>query len=91
MKNLIPENLEFHTGDESFTKEEFAKAIKPFFKDLEEVGRSNYLFFAQDANGKRIGVTGYRTDTTINATINQKVLETQRAGGKWAVYRLLKL
>jgi hypothetical protein len=89
MKELTADRLEFDRGDETFTKEEFTNAIRPFFKDLYNVGRTNYLFFAQGPDGKRIGVTGYKTETTINATINQKVLEAERAGGKWAVYRLL--
>lgn len=88
-KELTVDRLEFDRGDDSFSKEEFVTAIRPFFKDLAAVGRTNYLFFAQGPDGKRIGVTGYKTETTINATINQKVLETQRSGGKWAVYRLL--
>ena len=43
MKELKAEKLEFVRGDESFSKDDFAKAIKPFFADLTRVKRTNFL------------------------------------------------
>jgi hypothetical protein len=88
MKELKADKLTFDRGDESLNKEEFVKAVSPFFEDLKRVGRTNFLFAAVYGDGTKPDVTGYRTATTINATINQKALAAQKSGGKWAVYRL---
>lgn len=87
-KELKPENLVFDRGDETFTKEEFVKVVSPYFADLKRVGRTNFLFAATSGKGEKPAVTGYKTGTTINATINQCALDAQKSGGKWAVYRL---
>ncbi len=80
--------LTFVMGSENFTPEEFKKSIGPFFESLDRVGRTNFLFVALHGDGSKPSVTGYRTDTTINATINAHVTKCERTGGKWAVYRL---
>lgn len=86
-KVLTADKLTFDRGDSSFTPEEFTKTVSPYFKDLARVGRTNYLFAAVYPSGKP-DITGYHTNTTINATINTIVTKCERLGGKWAVYRL---
>ena len=81
------ENLKFDRGDETLTPSEFAEIIKPFMADLKRHKRTNYLFVATFGSGERPAVTGYRTDTTINATINKVVTKAERTGGKWAIYQ----
>lgn len=88
-KTLTSEKLQFVMGDESFSKEDFITAIQPFFKDLSRVNRTNYLFVALHGDGTKPDVTGYRTNTTINATINSYATKAERTGGKWAVYQLI--
>lgn len=87
-KELLTERLVFDRGDDTFSKEEFIKHVKPFFTDLKRVGRTNFLFVATYGDGSKPDVTGYATSTTINATINSRVLKSDRTGGRWAVYRL---
>jgi hypothetical protein len=88
MKELKVEKLTFERGDNTFSPDEFAKVVGPYFTDLSRVGRTNFLFAAVFGDGSKPEVTGYRTNTTINATINQRALAAQKSGGKWAVYRL---
>lgn len=87
---LTADKLVFDRGDKDFSPDEFVKVVKPFFADLSRVERTNFLFVAQYGDGRKPDVTGYKTSTTINATINSKALECQKSNGKWAVYRLNK-
>jgi hypothetical protein len=87
-KELNTEKLSFVLGDETFAREEFAQIVRPFFRDLSRVGRTNYLFVATYGDGSKPDVTGYATNTTINATINSRALKCEKSGGKWAVYKL---
>lgn len=87
-RELNTERLSFERGDQSFTREEFAQHVRPFFKDLARVGRTAFLFVAVYGDGSKPDVTGYATSTTINATINSRVTKCERTNGKWAVYRL---
>jgi hypothetical protein len=87
-KELNVERLSFEFGDNSFSREEFARYIRPYFKDLAQVGRTNYLFVAVYGDGAKPDITGYATNTTVNATINSRVLRCEKTNGKWAVYRL---
>ena len=89
-KVLDESKLEFVSGNAAFTPKEFVAAVGPYFKDLSRVNRTNWLFAAVPADGSKPDVTGYRTDTTINVTINQRVLKHEKAGGKWAVYKLVE-
>jgi hypothetical protein len=82
------DRLQFDRGDNSFTAEEFANYVRPFFQDLSRVGRTSFLFVAVYGDNRKPDVTGYATDTTINATINSRVLSCEKSNGKWAVYRL---
>lgn len=90
MRELLAEKLTFVSGDDSFTKEQFVKAIKPYFADLVRVKRTNFLFVALNDQGlvMKGGVTGYKTDTTINVTVNSAVLASTKVGGKHAIYKL---
>lgn len=87
-RELNTERLSFERGDESFTRDEFAQHVRPFFKDLARVGRTAFLFVAVYGDDRKPDVTGYATATTINATINSRVLRCEESKGKWAVYRL---
>lgn len=89
MKELTPERIIFDRGDESFTKEDFVKVVRPYWRDLVNVNRTNYLFAAVPGDGSKPDVTGYNTGTTINATVNEKVLKCEKSNGKWAIYRLV--
>lgn len=86
-KALNAANLTLLTGNPNFKKEDFVKTVQPYFTDLTRVGRTNYLFAAIVPNQKPV-VTGYATNTTINATINSRVIECEKNGGMWAVYSL---
>lgn len=80
-------NLVFDRGQETFSKEDFLKHIGPYLEDLKKHNRTNFLFVATFGDGSKPAITGYNTDTTINATINKFVLRSEHTGGKWAVYR----
>jgi hypothetical protein len=84
---LDSSKLVFDRGFDTFTPDEFAKVVGPYFKSLSEVGRTKYLFAAV-VEGQAPMVTGYSTDTTLNVTINSRVVQTEKQGGKWAVFRL---
>lgn len=86
-KKLEANRLVFDRGCSDFLPEDFTKTVSPYFADLNRVGRTNFLFAAV-VEGQSPQVTGYATDTTINATINSRVLQTEKQGGKWAIYRL---
>lgn len=86
---LKPENLRFNRGNSNFKPEDFLKYVRPYFKDLQRVGRTNHLCVFIYGDGSKPDVTGYRTDTTINATINERALRSERTGGMWAVYDLV--
>lgn len=88
-KTLSADKLQFLMGDESLTKDDFVKTVQPFFADLKRVDRTNFLFVAVHGDGSKPSVTGYRTNTTINATINAHATKAERTGGKWAVYQLI--
>lgn len=88
VRELNVERLSFDRGDTDLSVAEFVKHVRPVFQDLVRVGRTNYLFVAIYGDGSKPDVTGYATNTTINATVNSRVLKCQRSGGKWAVYRL---
>lgn len=90
MAQLKAENLRFNRGHESVTPQEVVDSVSPYFTQLERVGRTNHLVVFMPGDGTKPTVTGYRTDTTINATINKKVLEVTKSGGKWAVYDLVE-
>ena len=85
---LSAENLEFYSGSRTFDKEEFVKAVQPYFSDLCRVNRTKYLCVFTYGNGDKTEVTGYSTDTTINVTNNTRVIKSKNTGGKWAVYQL---
>jgi hypothetical protein len=87
-KELKVDNLTFDRGDSTFTATEFVNRVKPYFKDLDRVGRTNFLFVAEYGDGSKPDVTGYATGTTINATINSRVTKCERTNGRWAVYQL---
>lgn len=86
---LKPSNLKFNRGTETFGANEFVDLISPYMADLQKWGRTKFLFVAQGGDKKIIGVTGYKTDTTINATINDKCLAAEKSGGRWAVYETI--
>jgi len=85
---LSAENLEFHSGNSTFSKEDFIRAVKPYFADLKRVNRTRFLCVFTYGNGDKTDVTGYKSDTTINVTNNSKVLKSRSTGGNWAVYQL---
>lgn len=85
---LDPQNLTFHSGDKSFSKDEFIKIFSPYFEEAKKVGRTNYLCAFKYGNGDKTDVTAYRTDTTINVTNNSKVLKSKSTNGTWVVYEL---
>ncbi len=87
MVELKVEKLEFLKGDQGFSKEEFVKVIKPYFEDLRQVNRTNFLFVALHGDGTK-SITGYRTGTTLNATLNSHILKCERTKGTWALYSL---
>jgi len=87
-ETLSPEKLTFDRGDESFEKDKFVEIVKPFFSDLKKHGRTNFLFVATFGDGRKPAVTGYHGSDTINATINSRVLDSTKSGGKWAVFKL---
>jgi hypothetical protein len=87
-KVLSEDKLTFVTGHADFPKDEFVKRIQPFFKDLQSHGRDNWLFVATHGDGTKDAVTGYRTNTTIDVTINKYAIKSDKSGGKWAVFKL---
>ena len=87
--NLSVENLKFNRGNETLTPDEVVQMVKPYFNDLVRVGRTNHLCVFVYGDESKPEVTGYRSDTTINATINTRALRAQKTGGKWAVYDLV--
>jgi hypothetical protein len=86
---LSVENLRFNRGNEALTPEEVVEHVRPFFNDLQRVGRTNHLCVFVYGDETKPDVTGYRSDTTINATINTRALKAQTTGGKWAIYDLV--
>lgn len=86
---LTVDNLQFNRGDDSLTAEEVVTHVTPYFSDLQRVGRTKHLCVFVYGDDSKPDVTGYRTDTTINATINTRALRAQKTGGKWAVYDLV--
>jgi hypothetical protein len=90
-KQLKVELLEFEKGDQSFAPTDFIRYVQPYFADLQNVGRDNYLFVATYGDGTKPDVTGYKTDTTINATINTRAVKSEKTNGKWAVYKLKRI
>lgn len=83
---LSVEKLKFNRGDSTLTAEEVVGFVNPYFSDLKRVGRTNHLCVFVYGDGTKTDVTGYRSDTTINATINTRALRAQKSGGKWAIY-----
>jgi hypothetical protein len=83
---LAIDKLNFVKGTEDFTKEEFKAIVEPYMPALNKVNRTNYLVAFKYGDGSPSEATGYRTNTTIDVTINSRVLKTQKTGGKWAIY-----
>lgn len=82
--------LQYHSGSEDkMEQEEFLKEVVPFLKDLERVGRTNFLCVFKYGNGDKTDVTGYSTSTTLNVTNNSRIIKSETTGGKWAVYQLV--
>lgn len=83
-----PQHLTLEYGTEGFTPEQFAEIIASYMPALQRVGRTNWLCVFEYGDGvSPRDVTGYRTNQTIHATINDVVLKSERTGGRWAVYR----
>ena len=86
---LDANNLKFNRGNETLTPEEMVEFVKPYFNDLKRVQRTNHLCVFVYGDGSKPEVTGYSTDTTINATVNTRALRVQKTGGRWAIYDLV--
>lgn len=89
MKVLSPDRLQLMRGNNQIDATEFCKLMKRYFSQLQEVGRDNYLFYADMGPGNNPYVTGYRTKTTVNVTLNSKIIECEKFGGRWALFELL--
>lgn len=88
--NLKPENVKFNRGNPNFGPEEFVSHVQPYFQDLTRVRRTNHLCVFTYGDGSPPEVTGYESDTTINATINTRALKSEKTGGMWAIYDFKK-
>jgi hypothetical protein len=85
MENVV---LSHHRYSQDIPVEEAVRALRPYWKDLTRVGRTQFLFVGIPGNGGKPIVTGYATDTTADVTLNPKIMELSKVpGSRWTLFK----